>query len=250
MKYRIVTVILLIVVGLVAGCRRKPEKFFELGQYFENRKQFGQAAVEYQKALDEDPTFYAAQYHLGRAYRGANMLEQAEAALNQAIKLNPKSAEARLDLAEIYYTQNKNEQARELAQKALEFSPDDSGAYILLGGILVAEQKYKDAAAIFEKVLLKDPKNAEVHYALAFAYFFDTSQNRKLDAIKELHKAGELGYAIQKARDRFAQELQAQGSSLEQLEKEFQATQPKPQPGQTAAPPAPPPSPPPAPKQP
>jgi len=237
MKYRMIVTIGLMVASLLAGCRRRPEKFYELGQYFEEHKQFGQAAVEYQKALDEKPAFYAAQYHLGRAYRGANMLEPAEAALNQAIKLNPKSAEARVDLAEIYFTQDKNASARELAQKALELSPNDPGAETLLGGILLQEKKYKDAGVMLEKVLLQDPKNAEVHYALAHAYFFDTSQNRKLDAIKELHKAAELGYAVQKARERFDQELQAQGSSLEQLEKEFQATQPQPQPGATVSPP-------------
>jgi len=237
MKYRTWTMVFFVAAGLLAGCRRRPEKFFELGKYFEDRKQFGQAAVEYQKALDEDPTFFEAQHHLGRAYRGANMLDQAEAALNQAFKLNPKSAEARIDLAEIYFSQDKHDLARDLAQKALELSPGNPGAYTLLGGILLQEKKYKEAAEKFEKALLQDPKNAEVHYALAFAYLFDASQDRKQDAIKELHQAGELGYPIQKARDRFAQELKAQGSSLEQLEKEFQATQPKPEPAEAASPP-------------
>ena len=239
MKYRIWLMLFCITTAGLVSCRRRPQKFYELGKYFEEHQQYGQAAVEYQKALDEDPTFFEAQYHLGRAYRGANLLDQAEAALNQSLKLNPRSAEARIDLAEIYFGQDKYENARDLAQKALELSPDNAGANTLLGGILLQEKKYQEAAEKLGKVLLKDPKNPEVHYALAHAYFYDTGRDRKLDAIKELHKAGELGYPIQKARERFDQELRGQGSSLGALERQFQASQPKPQAADTAAAPQP-----------
>lgn len=209
--------------GLVWGCERRAQKFYELGRYFEDRGQFGQAAVEYQKALDEDPTFVEAQYRLGRAYRGANMLEQAEAAYNQTLKLDPRHAGARIDLAGIYFSQGKLEAARELALKARELAPGDIQIDLLLGGVLLQEEKYREAAEHLEKVLVQDPKNAEVHYALAFAYFFNPDQDRKEDGLKELHKAGELGYPIQNARLRFDQELRLRNSSLQELEKKLKS---------------------------
>ncbi len=211
----ILTLALLALSICISGCENQADKFYELGIYFEQKEQYGQAVVEFQKALDIDPEHLDAQYHLGLAYRGADMIDEARQALIETLKQKPAHTGALAALGQIAYAAQDSKAAESRARQLLDLDPDNTAGLIIMGGVLVERKDYQGAVRFFERAIKKNKSDAEVHYALAFAYFNVSEPDRTADAIEQIYKARDLGMDITRAMDYFSIELKKRDKTID-----------------------------------
>lgn len=68
-------------------------KFHTLGNTFLSGRKYNEAIANYKKAVEIEPEYASAWYHMAETYEAKNMDEEAEKAYFKAIQLNPKFAE-------------------------------------------------------------------------------------------------------------------------------------------------------------
>ena len=82
--------------------RKKANKYFHKGEYYQNRNQFGEAAEQYQKAVKIDSDYAEAYSNLGYSFRKQGQFDKAITNYKKAIALKPDLAEAHEYIGEAY----------------------------------------------------------------------------------------------------------------------------------------------------
>jgi tetratricopeptide (TPR) repeat protein len=100
-------------------------------------------------------------------------LDKALETYQTALKYNPQNAQALVKLAQMYSSSRLRDpqKAMELAKKAHSVAPDDASISVLLGRLAFQTDDYKWAASLLEEGARKLPKDPEVSYDLAWAYY-------------------------------------------------------------------------------
>jgi serine/threonine protein kinase/tetratricopeptide (TPR) repeat protein len=114
---------------------------------------------------------------------------EAEVAYNRAIQLDPTNVETYCFLARTYSEQKRYSEAANAYQKALKVKPDDLTAQAALGDALFRDRRLDEAIAAYNQALTI-PDHAEghykTHYNLGLVY---SSQNKLDDAYREYSAA-------------------------------------------------------------
>lgn len=109
--------------------------------------------------------------NLGKAYLDAERFEEAAREFRRMIELDPTFAGAYNNLAVIYIDHLKNyEEAKKYIRASLELFPDYPAGYVNLGVIYLNSRELQAAIDNFRKALELDPKNLLAHYNLAACY--------------------------------------------------------------------------------
>ena len=187
------------------------------------KNQYGEAAVEWKKAVDLEPEDGKAQYHLAYAldkqgqleeaiahYRrsieldGANAsaysslavaltrsgkLPEAISAANQALALNPKDPLTESNLAATLLQSGRTDEAIEHIRKALELDPEFADAHNMLGIVLARAGKLDDAVEHLRKAVSNTPDSLEYRFNLGRVL---AARHSFAEAAPELEKAVEL----------------------------------------------------------
>jgi predicted Zn-dependent protease len=90
--------------------------------------------------------------------------------LKQELKVSPSNIDADVLLAWACLLENKPAQALPYAQKAFAAQPSASVSLLVLGRSLVETGDLKNGTEYLERAVQLDPKNLEIHIALAHAY--------------------------------------------------------------------------------
>lgn len=172
---------------------------FQLGQAYQRRGQWTQAAQSYQRALAIDPQHIeslfamaglclqmqfkkeaipwiqrieqlapekaSVQRRCGFLYEAAQQHQRAEAAWRKALALDPADAESRKGLAFLLASQDRWEEARQVAEKG-----QNAATYHLLGQVLLAKKRPAEALAHFQEALRLAPDSAQIHLSCADAW--------------------------------------------------------------------------------
>ena len=187
---KIPTVVLISASLLFGSCATDPQKakvkYFEAGQNYMQKGQYGDAAVEFKNALRLDPRFVDAYYQLAQASLAQHDWTAAYSALEKTVELNPTRLDARLDRGRIFLAARQFHEAEDEANFIIERRPSDVGAYQLLGAALIGEQQPDRALKVFNRVteLLPTDPSAYVNIALV-----EVSLHRLPDAEQHLKKA-------------------------------------------------------------
>lgn len=115
--------------------------------------QYQQAAAEYQKAIQLEPTDERAYVGLADAYARMNRLSDAENTYRQAIAANPNSVYACERLGIFYLQQAEYAKAAGLFQKAIDLAPENHIDYSNLGAAYLYLGNYPAAIAAFQQSL-------------------------------------------------------------------------------------------------
>src|SRR6516162_6709434 len=95
--------LLTLLAGLLTGCSRDPnvrkQKYFESGQRYFEKAKYREAAIQYSNALQVDPRFGQAHYHLALAYLRLGEPNRAFQELQRSVELEPANYAARVDMA-------------------------------------------------------------------------------------------------------------------------------------------------------
>lgn len=182
-----------------ADSSSSPGPVFQLGQAYQQRGLWIQAAESYQEALRIDPQHIeslfamaelclqmklnkeairwirrieklapqkaAVQRRCGFLYEAAQQHQRAEAAWRRALSLNPQDEETRKGLVFLLAAQDRWKEAQEIAERT-----KSAATYRLLGQVFLTKQRPAEALAQFQKAVRLDPSSAEAHLNCADAW--------------------------------------------------------------------------------
>jgi tetratricopeptide (TPR) repeat protein len=174
----------------VLGLYQKAPASFRVNQIsaevFETEGKYGEAAAQYEKAIEKAPTALNLHYRLGRCLllvsQSPENLEKARAQFEAELELNRADAVAKYQVAQILAAQQKPEEARKWFEEALALKPDFAEAMIAVGRLRASDKKYAEAAQLFERAAALQPDNEAAHYNLMLAY---RDLGRNDDAMKQ-----------------------------------------------------------------
>jgi tetratricopeptide (TPR) repeat protein len=178
---------------------------------------YQEAAAEYQKAVELEPTADRANVGLADAYAKMNRLADAENTYRQALVANPNSVFVCERLGIFYLQQAEYPKAAGLFQKAITLAPESyidysnlgaaylylgnysaaiaafeqslklrpaAGAYANLGTAYYQSRKFADAANNYELALHYNDRDPDLWGNLGDAYHFSGQQPKAIDAFK------------------------------------------------------------------
>lgn len=169
---------------LVTACSFDPqvmrERYVRTGNKYFARGRFGEAALLYKHAIDEDRRYGEAWYRLGLA----NLMMRKEAAaredMNRAVELDPNNMDAMVKLTEMdvsVYTIDPRRfkllksEVEELIGRMEAKDPNSFDAQRLAGYLAAVEENYKLAEIKFHQALAQHPNDPAVTLALIQVLF-------------------------------------------------------------------------------
>jgi tetratricopeptide (TPR) repeat protein len=179
---------------------------------------YDEAAGDYQKAIELEPTNEKAYVGLANAYAKLNRLSDAENIYKQAISANPNSSYANQNLGIFYLQQAEYAKAADSFRKAVALAPEsyvdysnlgaaylymgnnddaiqaftqsiklrpNAGGYANLGTALYQARRFADAATDYEAALKFEGNDPDLWGNLADAYHFSSQQAKAKAAFEK-----------------------------------------------------------------
>jgi tetratricopeptide (TPR) repeat protein len=146
-----------------------------------------EAAAEYKKIIEMDPTLPGIHYRLGRVLLSkpnppADVLQDAKWNFQQELKIDPQNAGAEGVLGELARQAEQWPDAIDHFTRATKLDSGFAEAYLGLGSALLAEKRFPEAVPPLEVAVKLQPENPSAHYNLAVAL---SRSGRKEDADRE-----------------------------------------------------------------
>jgi len=141
-----------------------------LGLVNDGTGEYKEAAAEFQRAVELEPTNEDAYVGLALAYEHQGAISESEKTYQRAIDSHPTSSHAYNSLGTFYLRRNEYEKAAGMFQKVIELAPEGYGGYVNLGATYNDMGKYKDAIEPLKKSIAIRPSYA-AYTNLSTAYF-------------------------------------------------------------------------------
>lgn len=174
----------------------------------EMQEKWDEAAREYRKVLNLNPSLPGIHYRLGRLLvtqpRTATSMDEARREFEAELKIDPGNPGAEYVLGELARQARQWPEAIEHFSRATQLDASFVDAFIGLGKSLVSAGRVSEAVAPLEAAVKLQPENPVAHYQLSFAY---RRSGRPQEADKELA-------AYRQANDKARQGTQVIRSAL------------------------------------
>ena len=142
-----------------------------LGTVGNGTGQYEQAASEFERALDTEPTSDGAYRGLAFAFQRMGKLAAAERTYRRAIELRPQYWASYNWLGTFYFYQARYAEAAEMFSRVVALAPDSIRGYYNLGAAYVGQGRYAEAIAAFERSIAIRPTDT-AYTNLGNAYFY------------------------------------------------------------------------------
>jgi tetratricopeptide (TPR) repeat protein len=130
-----------------------------LGQRYQQRREYEKAIDAYKEAIAMRPNFYAAYNNLAVCYGYLKRYPEAEEALRKCIALKPDDFYAMNNLAVMYIQTGRVEEGTRFAENAVKVEPGYANGRATLGSAYAMQRRFDDAEAQFREALRLDPSN-------------------------------------------------------------------------------------------
>jgi tetratricopeptide (TPR) repeat protein len=154
-------------------------------EIFEVEAKYADAAAEYRKAIELNPSAPELHYRLGRdllmeSHEPAS-LAQAATEFQAELRLSPEDGACEYQLGQIAQVGGNAPVAQMHFEKALSLSPDFVAPAIALGKLYSEQKKFNAAIPLLQRAVTLQPNNEAAHYALLTAY----RNSGRMDKAKE-----------------------------------------------------------------
>jgi tetratricopeptide (TPR) repeat protein len=143
-------------------------------EIFEIQGRYPEAAAEYRKAIEKNPTALDLHFRLGRALllqsHSPENLALARQAFEVELSLNPGDAVAEYEIGQILLTGQDPAAAVKRFERAANLDPGFAEALQAVAKARLDAKQYNEAIALLEKVVRLQPGNESAHYSLMMAY--------------------------------------------------------------------------------
>ncbi|HEX6791151.1 MAG TPA: alkaline phosphatase family protein, partial [Candidatus Krumholzibacteria bacterium] len=144
-----------------------PDALHNLGQRYQQQRDYRKAIEQYKKAIAMRPSFYNAYNNLATCYGELKMYDEAIAALEKCIQLKPDDYYAMSNLAVVMIQTGKPDQALRFAEQAVRTEPAYVNGRVTYGTVLAMARRYDEAEEQFTAALRLDPGNVPAKENLA-----------------------------------------------------------------------------------
>ena len=151
--------------------------------------EYEKAALEFERAIEIEPTNDRAYRGLGGAEAARGRMAEAEQAYRRVISRRPQYAEAYAWLGNFYLAENRHAEAVEQFQHALKLAPENGAIHISLGLAYANMGRFDEAIAVLQKGASIRP-DREMFNNLGLTYM---RAHRLAEAIPALEVAVRLG---------------------------------------------------------
>lgn len=157
-----------------------PEAHVGLGFALAEMREYAEAEIALERALDSHPEIADAYFILGSIARAKKDLRTSIDRFSKALELKPDLEFAYQNLFELYAQTGQNEQARALLEKGVSVFPQSAEFHINLGNLLRTQGDVPAAIASYRTALELRPTDVRVHLWLGDAC---SSLDRHAEAI-------------------------------------------------------------------
>jgi Flp pilus assembly protein TadD len=158
------------------------ETYSERGMWFDEHREFGCAAEDFQKASQLNPSSARLAYLLGHSLYSSGNVADAISPLQHSVRLDPKMLKAHLLLAAALDQMNRTLDAEIEWRAALARDPKSATALSALSKDLLAEKNYSSEIALLGPRSHSAPSTSDLTLDLAMAY----GQTGKLEEADEI----------------------------------------------------------------
>jgi tetratricopeptide (TPR) repeat protein len=200
---------------------RQTDAHIGIGDIYEIKGDYEEAADKYKTAKTIDPTNYKATYKLGLMYHLLNRVQAAIAEYLDALAIRPNSFEANLNLATAYLQINEPQLGLPYAEAAVKLNADSQTAHTNLGSIYAALGQYNLAIDEYRAAAELGELKPQLALNLAESLLKTGRYQQALNTLKAVQRTNDtgavrerLGYAYFKLGE-YQSSLAAYESSLE-----------------------------------
>jgi protein O-GlcNAc transferase len=136
-----------------------------LGSAFYQKKQVNESVKYYQKAIQVNPADPAAYMNLGVLFHNGRQHEKAISCFQAALRFNPNLYQAYDYMGLMFTMANNIDKAVESYQSSLLIKPDSDMALVNLGNLIAVEGKLNEAEDYYKRALQINPDNIIAHEA-------------------------------------------------------------------------------------
>lgn len=144
------------------------------GEIFETQGRYAEAAAEYRKAMQKNPTALNLHFRLGRALllqsHEPTNLREARKEFEAELKLNPSDAVAEYEVGQTLAAEQDGAGAAPHFERAVALNGEFVEALIALAKTKSDSKRYFDAIPLLERAVKLQPASESAHYSLMLAY--------------------------------------------------------------------------------
>ena len=167
-----------------------------LGYFYHRMGQFDIAKATYERVLQGDPAFSEAYFNLSDIYRREGNEEKAKEMYEKLVETMPLRvgglpfSNAFLNLGRYYFDHGSVVSAAIMFEKEDVLQPNNEAVLRNLAAAYQRMERWYDLIKVYHKILLINPKAADIHRYLSFAYY-------KVGKMEEAVAALELSLQIE-----------------------------------------------------
>lgn len=166
------------------------QELHRLGDVYLQQGNQGLAIVQYQKAIDADPTLFQIHYKIGAMFLKKGLPQDALQHFQEVLKQDEHDALSIEGAGEAYFRMGKEEEAEALFRKATTLKPDRWQTRNLLGMLLDRQKRHQAAITEYEQGLRVRPDEAILLNNVGLAYYLS---GRYEDAVQSFQQALRTG---------------------------------------------------------
>jgi len=160
----------LVLSGLLQKYPKAAEIRAAMGRLHALEANYPDAAAEFSKALEIDPSLPDAHYYLGLSLLRQTKFAEAAEEFRREIERNPQHVKAQYHLGFVLISLRQIEQAAKQFEEAIRLDPSYVDPYYELGKLRLQQNRTEEAIGLLEKVVQLDPNKSYGHYQLSQAY--------------------------------------------------------------------------------
>lgn len=159
--------------------QQHPELYFRLGNLYQAKQQWSQAAICYQKATQYDAEHGAAYHQLAEIFSHQQQWESAVAAYRQAIKFNPDFSWSYNNLGYALIQLEQWSAAIPVYQQAIKLNPNFPWSYYNLAEAHAQLKQWSSAVKLYQQSIEIQPDLPQAQQKLGDALYQRSQQDRQ-----------------------------------------------------------------------
>ncbi len=163
-----------------------PKELQRLGDLYLQQGNPAMAIVQYQNAVEADPSLFHIHYKIGEMFLKKGLPQDAVQHFQEVLKHDEHDARTFEGLGEAYFRLGKEEEAEASFRKAIALQPDRWQTHNFLGMLLDRQKRHQDAVAEYEQGLRLRPNEVTLLNNAGLAYYL---LGRYEDAVESFHRA-------------------------------------------------------------
>lgn len=163
-----------------------PKELQRLGDLYLQQGNPALAIVQYQNAVEADPSLFHIHYKIGEMFLKKGLPQDAVQHFQEVLKHDEHDARTFEGLGEAYFRMGKEAEAEASFRKAIALQPDRWQTHNFLGMLLDRQKIHQSALAEYEQGLRLRPDEATLLNNVGLAHYL---LGRYEDAVQSFHKA-------------------------------------------------------------